>query len=110
MGQRYEIAEWLDFIVEPEGEASPEAVKVKDEFQSAVAELWDGMFHSLSPSSYDDLAYNTFASFAGMGVGLWEDDEPGHLEFEPVAMADEGLQQLAWSLELAIHDCQQGEG
>ena len=105
MGNRYEIDQWLAFITAPH-EPSKELIKLKNEFQDAVAALWDDTFSSLYPSSYDDLAYNTYASFSGMGVGLWEGDEAGHVEFEPIAMQDKNLQNLSQRIQYAIYENQ----
>ncbi len=103
MSNRYEITEWLDFICDGQP-PSDGLVSLKNEFQKAVSELWDKTFLSLYPSTYDDLAYNTYASFTGMGVGLWEGDEAGHVEFEPIALKDKNLQALSGHLEIAIFD------
>ena len=103
MGNRYEINEWIYFISEPK-EPSKELIELKNEFQEAVAVLWDTRYPDCYPSSYDDLAYNAYASLTGMGVGLWQGDEPNHIDFEPTVLNDFNLTTLSQRIENAIFD------
>lgn len=133
-GRRYVAAEWVAFFAEP-GEPSKALLQMAARFERACAAAWaaypgtrgedcntpDG--DGDRPSDPARLAYLTYASAVGHGIGLWEDDrglvpegqerelEQWMLGYTPPGRVDYAgnrptIQRLANRLDEEIHYCE----
>ena len=73
----------------------------------AIHEGWAPKIKAIDAEGYpdlEDLAYRTFASIHGHGVGLWEGDfQPEYREFEKIATRDKKTVQLAHDLDMEAY-------
>ena len=78
-GRRYEAAEWVDFFAGSKARKSTK--KLGERFDNAVWPVFlswlaspQGRKTGLAPDDFDhnDVAYHTYASLAGHGIGLWD--------------------------------------
>ena len=100
-GARYEHREWLYFLSEP-GEPTAEAQRLRPLFTKRIEYLLDNKFNLPDDGPYpdpDNLAFLSYASIVGHGVGLWEDREPWHSRFEKVVMGDKQANDLGERLD-----------
>lgn len=99
MGRQYEYDEWLEFLTGSDDQ--PDYVKkTQQKFEDRVEALVDK--HLPDEEAYPDIqqvAYLSFASLAGHGVGLWEGEEEWHEDFEKVVEKDKRLNDLYHQLE-----------
>lgn len=111
MGRRYESDDWLEFLTGSDDQ--PDYAK---ETQKKFEDRVDGLLNSavvtgiISQDEYDDLdpkqvAFLSYASLVGHGVGLWEGDEDWHEDFEELVMESKRLRDLSQRLESeAVYD------
>ena len=52
----------------------------------------------------DSIAYLSYGSHAGHGIGLWEGDEPWHSAFEKVVMSDKQARDIGYRLDEEVHE------
>jgi len=108
MGRRYEANEWVEFLTEP-GTPRVSTKRLATKFKNAVARTWSAWSTAREgyavPVDKDMLAYKTYASIVGHGVGLWDGDlfpeETGDA-FEAKVSADSALVNLGHELDYAI--------
>jgi hypothetical protein len=77
------------------------------QFRDRIEYLLDNKFRLPADAEYpdlDSLAYLSYASHAGHGIGLWEADEPWHSSFEKVVMADKQARDLGYQLDEEVHE------
>ena len=75
-GRRYAPSEWVEFFTEPQGEVTPQMRKMASAFTKKVSEA----YHAWAAQNgvedlevdMDSVAYNTYASLVGHGIGLWD--------------------------------------
>ena len=130
-GHRYQADEWIEFFCG--GEQSKQAMRLGKKFEDAVQPRFESWLESLEGSDlpkadaifdyeyeFDphDVAYRTYASFAGHGIGLWDGElfyETGLVSrdesyglgksLEAWMKADRSLSDLAQELDNEISDC-----
>jgi hypothetical protein len=84
-GRRYEPSEWLEFFVEPQGEVDDSLRAEGAVFSDKANEVYDAWAESRGAKkaigallddhvrpNRDSVAYSTYASIVGHGVGLWD--------------------------------------
>jgi len=84
-GRRYEPSEWLEFFVEPQGEVDDNLRAEGRAFSEKANEVYDAWVESRGAKktigalldehvrpNRDSVAYSTYASIVGHGVGLWD--------------------------------------
>ena len=75
-GRRYEASEWVEFFTEPEGEVTPEMRRAAEAFTDKVRaayHTWDIQNDvGVDGIDMDAVAYRTYASLVGHGIGLWD--------------------------------------
>tara|TARA_R110002060_G_scaffold6084_4_gene9277 strand:+ start:2519 stop:2839 length:321 start_codon:yes stop_codon:yes gene_type:complete len=99
MGRQYEQDEWLEFLTGSDDQPDY-AKKTQQKFEDRVEVLVDK--HLPDEEEYPDIqevAYLSFASLAGHGIGLWEGREEWHEDFEKVVEKDKRLTDLYYKLE-----------
>jgi hypothetical protein len=75
-GRRYAPSEWLEFFTEPQGEVTPQMRRSAEGFTDKVR----AAYHAWSLQNdlgdlevdMDEVAYRTYASLVGHGIGLWD--------------------------------------
>ena len=108
MGRQYEASEWVEFFTEP-GTPRAATKRLAKKFSNKVSHKFDAWSTKregyVLPVDADRLAYKTFASIVGHGVGLWDGDlfpeETGEA-FEAEVVADKALVALGHELDYAI--------
>jgi len=102
MGREYEYDEWLEFLTGSDWQ--PKAAKrAQRQFEKRVEELVDA--HLPEDAEYpnmDEVAYLTYASLAGEGIGLWEGREDWHEDFHEVVKDDRPLSSLYYEVESEV--------
>lgn len=102
-GRQYDYDEWLDFLAEDAfARDSAGAMRSQKAYEDRVEALLDMAMEEGLFEDYPDvqeIAYLSYASQAGQGVGLWEGREPWHEDFEAVVMADPGLSRIFTNIE-----------
>jgi hypothetical protein len=86
---------------------TPEGMRLGRKFRDRIEYLVDNKFNLPDDAEYpdlNDLAYLSYASHAGHGVGLWEDRAPWHSSFEKVVMADKQARDLGYRLDEEIYE------
>ena len=76
LGRRYAAQEWLEFFTEPEGAVTPQMRKEA----RALTDAARSAFHTWAAENglgdiefdMDAVAYRTYASVVGHGIGLWD--------------------------------------
>jgi len=116
MGRNYEASEWVEFLTEP---GTPRAVTKRQaaKFKSEVARTWSAWSTTREgyevPVDKDMLAFKTYASLVGHGVGLWDGEVLPEAEgraFERFVKRNNILVNLANDLDYEIMlDNEQGE-
>ena len=84
-----------------------EGMRLGRKFRDRIEYLVDNKFKLPDEASYPDLdtlAYLSYASHAGHGIGLWEADEPWHPAFEKVVMADKQARDLGYRLDEEVYE------
>jgi len=74
-GRRYAPSEWLEFFTEPQGEVTPQMRRAAKAFAEKVSEAyhaWAAQHGVDIDLDMDSVAYSTYASLVGHGVGLWD--------------------------------------
>lgn len=74
-GRRYGASEWLAFFTEPEGEVTSQMRQVADAFTDKVRAAYHAWALQNAPEvevDMDEVAYRTYASLVGHGIGLWD--------------------------------------
>ena len=74
-GRRYEASEWLAFFTEPEGEVTPQMRRAAAAFSDKVRAAYHAWALQNAPDAdvdMDEVAYRTYASLVGHGIGLWD--------------------------------------
>ena len=75
-GRRYGSSEWLEFFTEPQGEVTPQMRRMAAAFTDKVRaayHAWDLQNHvEIDGIDMDEVAYRTYASLVGHGIGLWD--------------------------------------
>lgn len=131
-GRRYEASEWVAFFAEP-GEPSRALLRLAARFERACAAAWaaypgkrgtDPDGDECGDGVPPELAYLTYASAVGHGIGLWESDrglvpagderglEQWMLDYVPPRVRVDytgnrpDIQRLAYRLDEWIHDCE----
>ncbi len=98
MGRQYEYDEWLEFLT---GSDQPQRVKkLQGQFEIRIEDLVDQYLPD--DADYPDIpkvAYLSFATLTGAGVGLWEEREPWHQMFGEVVESDAESRRLAQAIE-----------
>jgi hypothetical protein len=118
-GNRYNYDQWLDFITD--GRPTREVQQVGQKFSDEVEKAYDRWFERWAPRNapdlvdevvdYDQLAYLTYSSLTGAGVGLWEGDLLGDKHdkaFESVVKRDSRINGLAEQLDYAVFEANEG--
>lgn len=99
MGRQYEYDEWLEFLTGSDDQPDY-AKKTQQKFEDRVEVLVDK--HLPDAEEYPDIhevAYLSYASLGGAGIGLWEGREEWHEDFEKVVEKDKRLTDLYYQLE-----------
>jgi hypothetical protein len=99
MGRQYEQDEWLEFLTGSDDQPDY-AKKTQQKFEDRVEVLVDK--HLPDEEGYPDIqevAYLSYASLGGHGIGLWEGREEWHEDFEKVVEKDKRLTDLYYKLE-----------
>lgn len=75
-GRRYESSEWLAFFTEPEGEVTSQMRQSAEGFTDKVRAAYNAwaLQNDLGDLDVDmdEVAYRTYASLVGHGIGLWD--------------------------------------
>lgn len=74
-GRHYRASEWLAFFTEPEGEVTSQMRRVADAFTDKVRAAYHAWALQNAPEvevDMDEVAYRTYASLVGHGIGLWD--------------------------------------
>jgi hypothetical protein len=75
-GRHYGASEWVEFCTEPEGEVTPEMRRAAEAFTDKVRaayHAWDIQNDvGVDGIDMDAVAYRTYASLVGHGIGLWD--------------------------------------
>ena len=75
-GRRYGASEWVEFFTEPEGEVTPEMRRAAEAFTDKVRTAFHAwsIQNGLGDETFDmdAVAYRTYASVVGHGIGLWD--------------------------------------
>jgi hypothetical protein len=71
MGRRYETSEWVEFFTEP-GKPRVSTKRLASKFSNAVWRKFNAWADDTSGVDKDSLAYKTYASIVGHGIGLWD--------------------------------------
>ena len=106
MGRQYEYDEWFEFLTASDDQPDY-AKETQQKFEDQVSRLLDSavVVGIISQDEYDDLdikevAFLTYASLGGHGIGLWEGREDWHEDFEELLVAkDKRLKDLFYQLE-----------
>ena len=99
MGRQYEYDEWLEFLTRSDDQPDY-AKETQQNFEDRVEALVDK--HLPDEEAYADIrevAYLSYASLGGHGIGLWEGREEWHEDFEKVVEKDKRLNSLFHQLE-----------
>jgi hypothetical protein len=106
MGRHYEASEWVEFFTEP-GRPRVSTKRLASKFSNAVWRKFNAWADDTSGVDKDSLAYKTYASLVGHGIGLWDgdilDEEAGR-SFEKVVKGDRNLVSLGHELDYAIQE------
>jgi len=101
MGRNYEASEWVEFLTEP-GTPRANTKRLATKFKNAVGRAFAAWAGHAAPVDMDMLAFKTFASIVGHGVGLWDGEvlpEKEGLAFERVVKRNNALVNLAHDLD-----------
>jgi hypothetical protein len=104
MGRRYETSEWVEFFTEP-GNPRVSTKRLASKFSNAVWRKFKAWTNDWADVDKDSLAYKTYASLVGEGVGLWDGDlfdADAGKQFEKVVKGDRDLVSLGHQLDDAI--------
>ena len=79
-GKRYEASEWVDFFTDDKARASTKKLAKRFELEAWegftvwLEHVHGGEVAGLAQDDFDlhDIAYQTYATLAGEGVGLWD--------------------------------------
>jgi len=113
-GVRYDSAAneaWVAFFSDDRPTA--EGMRLGKKFRDRIEYLVDNKFNLPDDAGYpdlDDLAFLSYASHAGHGIGLWEKREPWHRSFEKVVMADKQARDLGYRLDEEVYEGQVAAG
>lgn len=111
VGRRYDATEWVAFFSADHPTA--EGIRLGNKFRDRIEYLVDNKFNLPDDAEYpdlDSLAYLSYASHAGHGIGLWEADEPWHPAFEKVVMSDKQARDLGYRLDEEVWEGQVAAG
>jgi hypothetical protein len=104
MGRRYEASEWVEFLTEP-GTPRVSTKRRATKFKNAVGRAFAAWAGHAAPVDMDMLAFKTFASIVGHGVGLWDGEVLPEAEgraFERAVKRDSALVNLGHELDYEI--------
>ncbi len=100
LGRHYVANEWLEFFTEP-GRVTVKMHALAKRFTAAVLRVY-APFQAAHPVDDDALAYRTYASLVGHGIGLWDGellDEDVGRRVERAMKADPVVHKLGHQLD-----------
>ena len=107
MARRYEYEDWLEFLSGEDWDDfdQREAERLQKRYEDRIEELVDmgeeeGVIAEGDyPEDIQKVAYLSYATQAGHGVGLWEGGAPWYDDFERVINADPKLGKIFRAIE-----------
>jgi hypothetical protein len=100
IGREYEMEEWLEFLTGSDNQPDY-AKETQQKFQDRVEALVEEHLTDQYPD-LKEVAYLSYASLAGHGIGLWEEREDWHAAFEKIVKNDKPLNDLFQTLECEV--------
>jgi len=102
IGREYDIEEWLEFLTGSDNQpdyAKETQQKFEDRVEALLEEHCKIHYEDPDPK---EVAYLSYASLAGYGIGLWEEREDWHAAFEKIVKNDKPLNDLFHTLECEV--------
>ena len=100
IGREYDMEEWLEFLTGSDNQPDY-AKETQDRFEKRIEALVEEHLTDQDPDP-KEVAYLSYASLAGHGIGLWEEREDWHAAFEKIVKNDKPLNDLFHTLESEV--------
>lgn len=100
IGREYDVEEWLEFLTGSDNQPDY-AKETQDRFEKRIEALVEEHLTDQYPDP-KEVAYLSYASLAGHGIGLWEEREDWHAAFEKIVKNDKPLNDLFNTLECEV--------